>query len=91
VRVIELYWLDLLRHMLGANPERKKQFHGFRNYFCAEVGSEDFEAMQKMKEAGLVTEGQKINDGKDQYFFATLEGCKSIGLHKAAIKRAFGR
>jgi hypothetical protein len=41
-----------------------------------------------MEQAGLVRSGLFINGGKMRYFHATIEGCKAIGLSKAAIKRA---
>jgi hypothetical protein len=42
-----------------------------------------------MVDAGLMTAGSKINSGANQYFYATLAGCEAIGLHEAAIDRAF--
>ena len=78
----------LLTHMLGVGSHIKKNQHGYRNYFCAGIGGDDFAAMKDMESLGLVVAGHIINDGRDQYFFATLKGCESIGLSKAAIKRA---
>ena len=82
-------WQDKLRHMLGAGVARRKQDHGFRNYYCASVGSEDHAVMKEMERAGLVGAGRFINNSRDQYFHATADGCKAIGLSKAAIARAF--
>ena len=87
--VVMRQWLDILRHMLGASRERRKRDHGFRNYFCALVGGEDYTTLQEMEQAGLVKSGLSINGGKMQHFHATIEGCEAIGLSKAAIKRAF--
>jgi hypothetical protein len=81
--------IELLTHMLGAGSHVKRSNHGYRNYFCAGIGSPDYAAMIVMEAAGLVKSAHKINGGTDQYFFATLEGCKAAGLSKAAIKRAF--
>ena len=83
-------YLDLLRHMLGAGPHYRKSSHGFRNRFCAEVGSDNHNAMLAMARIGLVKAVCKINNDRDEYFAATREGCLAIGLHKAAIKRALG-
>lgn len=82
-------WADKLRHMLGAGPERRKRDHGFRNHYCASFGGQDYATLQEMEQAGLVRSGLFINGGKMRYFHATIEGCKAIGLSKAAIKRAF--
>lgn len=79
---------ELLTHMLGAGPHIARKMHGYRNYFCAGIGGGDYQALVEMGAAGLVKAGGTINDGTMQYFYATVEGCKAIGLHKAAIKRA---
>jgi hypothetical protein len=81
-------WQEKLRHMLGAGPERRKRDHGFRNHYRAMFGAPDYKTMQDMASAGLVKGGVFINGGKMRYFHATVEGCKAIGLSKAAIKRA---
>lgn len=82
-------WESKLRHMLGAGAERPKRDHGFRNHYCTSVGSGCHGVLLEMQEAGLVRAGRSINKGRDQYFHATIEGCKAIGLSAAAIKRAF--
>jgi hypothetical protein len=82
-------WSNKLRHMLGAGPERPKKDHGFRNYYCTSVGSDSYNVLRDMEKSGLVTAGSFINGGRDQYFHATVEGCKAIGLSNAAIKRVF--
>lgn len=43
-----------------------------------------------MEKLGLVQAGKVINEGRDQYFHATLAGCRAIELHKAGITRALG-
>lgn len=83
--IVPPLWLDHLRHMLGADSKSP----GYRNHFCAEIGYTDHKSMMEMVTAGLVTTGQIINDGRDQYFHATLAGCKAIGLSNKATKRAF--
>lgn len=87
---ISTQYADLLRHMLGAGEHYRKSSHGFRNRFCAEIGSDDHNAMLAMARIGLVKAVCKINNDRDELFAATLKGCLAIGLHKAAIKRALG-
>jgi hypothetical protein len=82
-------WVDLLRHTLGAGKHVRKSKHGYRNRFCASVGSEEHNAFQEMVAAGLAKKGSAINGGELVYYRATVEGCKAIGLSKAATKRAF--
>ena len=77
--------VELLTHMLGAGFHVKKRHHGYRNHFCAQVADA---TMLEMQAAGLVVPGVKINDGRDQYFHATREGCRVAGLGKAATNRA---
>ena len=81
-------WIDHLRHMLGATSDTKKKNHGYRNRFCAEIGTEYHRDMLEMEAAGLVKSGCVINQGTCVYFHATIEGCKAAGLSKAATKRA---
>lgn len=85
---ITLEQVELLTHMLGAGFHIRKRQHGYRNHFCAAIGGAHYVAMIEMEAAGLVTAGHKINDGGDQYFHATREGCRVAGLGKAATKRA---
>lgn len=79
---------EILTHMLGAGPDVAKKRHGYRNRFCAEVAGGDHATLSEMAAAGLVKAGRLINDGRDQYFHATIAGCEAIGLDRAAIKRA---
>ena len=80
---------ELLRHTLGARADSPKRQHGYRNYFCAGIGSEDYLMCMEMVENGLMRSGHKINEGRDQYFHALREGCEAIGLGPSAIERAF--
>jgi len=82
-------WMDLLRHTLGARPEQRKANHGYRNRYCASVGSEAWLQFVAMVDAGLAETGCLINEGRQQFFSATVAGCKAIRLSRAAIKRAF--
>ena len=46
-------------------------------------------SMKRLLDAGCVVRGRKFNIGEtDYYYHATLEGCKVIGLSKAATRRA---
>jgi len=83
-------YYDHLRHMLGAGFDRKKKQKGYRNHFCAGIGSKDHGDMLEMEKLGLVTKGSVLNEGRDQYFHATLAGCRAVELHKAGITRALG-
>lgn len=85
---VDVLFLDLLRHTLGAGPERRKSQHGLRNRFCASINSENYHTFQRMVAAGFAEAGPTINDGQMRYFRATKEGCKLIGLSRAAIRRA---
>ncbi len=84
-----ILWTNLLRHTLGVREGVRKSDYGYRNRFCVSVGSADDLVFQEMVVAGLAEEGDAINNGKARYYRATLEGCKVVGLSKAAIKRAF--
>lgn len=90
VPVVPKQWLENLRHMVGAEPRYKKSQWGFRNHFCAAVEGEDIKVLRAMESAGLVHSGMTINDGRDQYFHITYEGCRAIELGPAATRRAMG-
>jgi len=89
--VISAEWQDLLRHTLGANKENRESKHGYRNRFCADVGSSDDKSFEAMVAAGLAERGPTINEGTSVYYRATVAGCEAVGLSKAAIERAFER
>jgi hypothetical protein len=82
-------WIDLLTHTLGAGSHIRKSKHGYRNRFCASIDSHNYKAFEEMVAAGFAERGASLNGGKSVYFRATVEGCKAVGLSKAAIKRAF--
>ena len=81
--------IELLQHTLGAGPRKRKSSWGYRNHFCAAVGSDDQASFEKMVTTGLAERGGKINGETSQYYRATVEGCKLAGLGPRAIKRAF--
>jgi hypothetical protein len=82
-------WKRLLRHTLGAGDHIAKYKHGYRNYFLASIGSETELHFRGMVKAGYAEQGGTENNGQSRYYRATIEGCKFIGLSKAATKRAF--
>ena len=82
---------DILRHMLGVKGYGPRSRQGTRNYFCAGIGTDDYDTLMEMWRLSLVRVGIKINDGTSQYFHATLEGCQAIELSKAATNRALGK
>jgi len=77
-----------LRHMLGVVSNVKKSNWGYRNYYCAGVGSQDEASFTQLVEAGLATRGRVINEGDSVYFHATEAGMDAIGLTLAQKKRA---
>jgi hypothetical protein len=81
-------WAEMIQHMTGTFQTKPRSKHGYRNHYCAKVGSDAHDTMLAMVEAGYVIAGRIINDGRGQYFHATKIGCEFAGLHKAAIKRA---
>ena len=64
--------LNLLRHALGYGHPRAQP--GWRNYFCAEVGSEADLDWQVLSANGYAHEGATINQGADRYYHATERG-----------------
>lgn len=79
--------MDKLRHMLGADSRYIKKQWGFRNHFCACIGSNDYIAMLRHELAGYVTKGRSEN--KMTFFHATPKGCKALGFTKKQIERVF--
>lgn len=77
-----------LHHMLCAVSNVKKSNWGYRNHYCAGVGSEDEASFTEMEKAGLVARGRVINDGDSVFFHATEAGMDAIGLKPAQKKRA---
>ncbi len=77
--------LPLVRHALGADSRSP----GFRNYYCAGVGDQDYLIWQRAVELGFAEAGHTINGGKDQYFRATRLGAVAAGLDREGVARAF--
>jgi hypothetical protein len=59
----------ILRHTLGLNYSPRQ----YRNYFCAEPGSDDYEACCALAVQGYLTRGFTDHTGL-VYFHATLTG-----------------
>ena len=79
---------EYLVHMLGMGSHVKSVNKGYRNYYCAGVGTPDEADLTKMSELGLVVRGHTINQGKDVYFFATDLGMDAIGMTGSQKNRA---
>lgn len=66
--------IGILRHSLGLDIRG----HGrvYRNHYCLPVSfeSSDLACMRQMVADGLMEEGSKLNEGRDQYFHATDDG-----------------
>lgn len=67
--------LEVLQHMLG-NNRRNGLTPGWRNCFCAGLEGKDYETLLRLEKKGLVRRGPTINEGQNQYWFATPEGIK---------------
>lgn len=75
--------IGILKHAVGFDSRAP----GFRNHFCASVGSDDHLACLMLEDAGMMEAGLRINGGRDQYFLVNRAGGKAIGLGRAAMKR----
>lgn len=78
--------IKILRHSLGLDIHG----HGkmYREHYCQPI---DFESqtltdIRDMIARGLMIEGNKINDGRDQYFLVTEAGKKAAVESVEAIK-----
>ena len=68
---------DKLRHALGVSEGVPSHGLVYRNYYCAEDGDED---MQALVAAGLMVVGHTINGGRDRYYHATPLGMRLVGV-----------
>jgi hypothetical protein len=77
---------SILRHALGAGDRYPKSQWGFRNYYVAAEGSVDVPLLLDLEREGLM---RRMIPFTNQYRFAvTADGCKALGLSRAATKRA---
>lgn len=79
-------WKKLLRHTVGARENTPTKEHGYRNHYCAPIGSTAENHFLAMVAAGYAVTGEP--NGTTRYFHATKEGCEFAGLSRAATKRA---
>lgn len=77
-------YIDLLKHMLGADSRYKKKDWGFRNHFCASEGHSDLKHLIDMERFGLVESGKKFGSIN---FYATKAGAVSIGFKPYQIAK----
>jgi hypothetical protein len=75
--------------MVGAFHHNRNE-RGYRNYYCIdETNQFDVQLMLKLMDKGLVVRECEVRpNSRLRYFHATELGCKTAGLHKAAITRA---
>lgn len=77
---------ELLQHALGIQSNVSRSSWGYRNNFCAEIGSDHDQAWLQFVEQGLATRGCTINKGQDVYYHVTAKGCLAAGLSKNKIR-----
>lgn len=75
---------DNLKHMTGCSSRYMKKEWGFRNHFAP--GGKDVESMERLESAGYVVRGSRYHE--TNYFHATKEGCKAIGMSWFQIRNA---
>jgi len=81
-------WMDLILHATGTERSVPKSQRGYRNYYCADIGSLEFEDCCEMVRRGLMVAGRWINNRKDRVFHATRKGCEFAGIDHATIDEA---
>ena len=79
--------LELVRHTVGAKPHIPKRQWGFRNHFCSGTSGKDYEGMLRLEKAGFMVRQERSEEWGGIYFYATVEGCKAIGLKAYQIKK----
>jgi len=72
--------------MLGATRHHPKTKWGFRNHYCC--GVQDRAAMERLVAADLAKRGAV--QLTSQYYHATKDGCRAVGLDRSGIVRAMG-
>ncbi len=82
---------DNIVHMTGAGPHIAARDRGYRNHFCATIGSKDHDYMVEAVRRGFCEMG--IPDPgvvpRSHFFYATREGCAFAGLPAKVIKKVF--
>lgn len=84
-------WIETIIHMTGCGKHIYENLRGCRNYYCASClpNDEDYIALLEMEKLGYVRAGSTINNGDNQYFYATKEGCRAAGIKEKYIERIF--
>lgn len=81
-RVPSVRQIEILQHTLGLDREKREPW---RNYYCAEDGSPDVEAIVAL---GLMERGRTLNGERDRYYHVTEAG---IAAAKAALPKPYTR
>jgi hypothetical protein len=66
--------MNILRHMLGIDRRVKPKDWGYRNYFNAEPGHNDYPILLRLEKKGLIERGPR------HMWYATPDGCEAVGL-----------
>lgn len=77
-----------IKHMTGCASNVPRKHYGFRNYFVAEINSDDYATLLVMAGHGFVRLGRTMNNERDQVFHATEKGCRFAGLGNRATRQA---
>jgi DNA-binding PadR family transcriptional regulator len=72
---------EIIRHMLGMNNKRRQEW-GQRNYFASYKDGTEFQTLQDMQRAGLVSLGTVSPSGM-HYFHVTEKGLAYVGMRRA--------
>lgn len=75
---------QLLQHMLGADSRYRKKQWGFRNHFCASIGSPDDDILIELNQSDLVSPGIKTETLV--FYHATQLGAEAIGFKRYQLK-----
>lgn len=73
---------ELARHALGL-PNKKNM--SYRNHFCIDVGSDDYDQWEDLVSKGLAVKALGGKNWSVDFFYLTLEGAKSALLPKEHI------
>ena len=79
---------NIIRQALGCHAQRPKSQWGFRNHYCAGVGTEGHNTCKEMLRLSYLEPFGFTTDGGSQYFRVTLRGMVNLGLGEEIISRA---
>ena len=83
--------LHILQHALGRDQygiQRKNGGVDYRNHFCADEGSDDFELCRKAVSDELMTErAPSVISGGSHVFIVTAKGVDNVALNSPAEPR----